>query len=125
MFGIGMPELLVILAVALVVIGPKKLPDLARSLGRAFNEFKKATQEIRDSLDIDEEINEFKKPLDDVRSSINAPWTGSEKSASEKEEMADAAPSQQEARNEASPHEPEGAETDQAKRKKNDGGIDG
>ena len=43
MFGIGMPEMLLILAIALIVIGPKKLPDLAKSLGRAFAEFKRAT----------------------------------------------------------------------------------
>jgi sec-independent protein translocase protein TatB len=43
MFGIGMPEMFLILAIALIVIGPKKLPDLAKSLGRAFGEFKKAT----------------------------------------------------------------------------------
>ena len=41
MFGIGMPEMLVILALALIVIGPKKLPDLAKSLGRAMRELKK------------------------------------------------------------------------------------
>ena len=48
MFGIGMPELLLILAIALIVIGPKKLPDLAKSLGRAMREFKKATNEFKD-----------------------------------------------------------------------------
>lgn len=92
MFGIGMPELLVILALALIVIGPKKLPDLAKSLGRAFNEFKKATQEIKDSLDIDEEINEFKKPLNDMRDNLNAPWKKAGKSSTEDADAADKAP---------------------------------
>jgi Tat protein translocase TatB subunit len=96
MFGIGMPELLVILALALIVIGPKKLPELAKSLGRAFNEFKKATQEIKDSLDIDEDLNEFRKPLNDVRNNLNpAQWQSGSRTAANKEtkaEPADRAP---------------------------------
>jgi len=50
MFGIGMPELLLILALALVVIGPKKLPDIAKALGRGFAEFKRATDEFKSTL---------------------------------------------------------------------------
>ena len=50
MFGIGFPELLLILALALVVIGPKRLPDIARALGRGFTEFKKATDELKTSF---------------------------------------------------------------------------
>jgi len=50
MFGIGMPELLLILALALIVIGPKKLPDIARALGRGMAEFKRATDEMKNSF---------------------------------------------------------------------------
>jgi Tat protein translocase TatB subunit len=89
MFGIGMPELLIILALALIVIGPKKLPDLARSLGRAFNEFKKATQEIKDSLDLDEDLKEFKKPLNDMRDNLNAPWKETGRGRKEKGKQPD------------------------------------
>ena len=47
MFGIGFPELLLIAVIALVVIGPKRLPDLARALGRGFAEFRRATDELK------------------------------------------------------------------------------
>ena len=73
MFGIGMPELIVILAIALIVIGPKKLPDLAKSLGRAMREFKKATSEFKESIEIDDEIKELKdakKSFDDLSDEV-------------------------------------------------------
>lgn len=72
MFGIGMPEMILILAVALIVIGPKKLPDLAKSLGRAMNEFKRATNEIKDSFDIDDEISGVKKSLSDIKDEVKS-----------------------------------------------------
>ncbi|PLX74062.1 MAG: twin-arginine translocase subunit TatB [Desulfuromonas sp.] len=50
MFGIGFPELLLILALALIVIGPKRLPDIARALGRGFNEFKRATDDLKSTF---------------------------------------------------------------------------
>jgi TatA/E family protein of Tat protein translocase len=75
MFGIGMPELLLLLAIALIVIGPKKLPDLAKSLGRAMREFKKATNEFKETIQIDEDLSEVKKAFDglgeDIKESVS------------------------------------------------------
>ncbi len=70
MFGIGMPEMILILAIALIVIGPKKLPDLAKSLGRAFSEFKKATAELKESIEIDTELKDVKTTFEDMRSEL-------------------------------------------------------
>jgi len=70
MFGIGMPEVLLILAVALIVIGPKKLPDLAKSLGRAIGEFKKATHEFKQSIDINSDLKDVKDTFEDMNENI-------------------------------------------------------
>jgi sec-independent protein translocase protein TatB len=58
MFGIGMPEMILIAAIALIVIGPKKLPDLAKSLGRAFGEFRRATSELKSTIDLTTDLNQ-------------------------------------------------------------------
>jgi TatA/E family protein of Tat protein translocase len=72
MFGIGMPEMLLILAIALIVIGPKKLPDLAKSLGRAMREFKRATNEFKETMQIDSELSEVKKAFDDINDDVKS-----------------------------------------------------
>ncbi|RTZ92434.1 MAG: twin-arginine translocase subunit TatB [Deltaproteobacteria bacterium] len=73
MFGIGMTELLVILVIALIIFGPKRLPELAKQLGKAMREFRKATDEVKENIglnelelddigSIDETSSEEKKP---------------------------------------------------------------
>jgi len=53
MFNIGAPELLLIFIIALIVLGPQKLPDLARTLGKVVGEFKRATDELKENLNKD------------------------------------------------------------------------
>lgn len=54
-FNVGLPELILILAVALIVFGPRKLPEIGRSIGRAMGEFRRASHDLKSSLE--EEIN--------------------------------------------------------------------
>lgn len=70
MFGLGMPEILLILAIALMVIGPKKLPDLAKSLGRALGEFKKAAQDFKSSIDLESTVKEINDPIKNIKSDL-------------------------------------------------------
>lgn len=73
MFGsIGMPELLIIMVIALIIFGPRKLPELGRSLGRSLGEFKRASNELRSTLD--EEIRlEEQRTADRQRAPEPAP----------------------------------------------------
>ena len=91
MFGIGMPEMILILAIALIVIGPKKLPDLAKSLGRAMNEFKKATREIKASMDIEDDLKDVKHSFDDLSADIKGQGKPKESGKADAAEPATAA----------------------------------
>jgi TatA/E family protein of Tat protein translocase len=72
MFGMGMPEILLILAIALVVIGPRKLPDLGRSLGRALKEFRKATTEFKKSLDIEDDLGDVRRSFNEMNADLKS-----------------------------------------------------
>lgn len=74
MFGLGIPELIIIFVIALIVFGPKKLPDLGKSIGRAMAEFKKASEEFQESVrtemkevektaDVKEEMKQLEKEI--------------------------------------------------------------
>jgi len=68
MFGnIGFPELLVILIIALLVFGPKKLPEVGRSIGKALREFRKTSDEIKEKIEEEIHAEEFR----DIKEEIN------------------------------------------------------
>ena len=61
MFNIGVPELLIILAVALIVFGPRKLPEIGRTLGKALGEFRKATDDLKNTIEREVRLEELKE----------------------------------------------------------------
>lgn len=62
MFGpIGMPELIIIFVIALIIFGPRKLPELGRSLGRSLTEFKRASTDLQNTLEQEIKLEERKE----------------------------------------------------------------
>jgi TatA/E family protein of Tat protein translocase len=71
MFGnIGFPELLIILAIALLIFGPKKLPEVGRSIGRALREFRKTSDEIKEKIEEEIQVDEFRDIKEEFKKDI-------------------------------------------------------
>jgi len=71
MFGnIGLPELIIILAIALLIFGPKKLPEVGRSIGRAIREFRKTTDEIKEKIEEEIQVDEFRDIKEEFKKDI-------------------------------------------------------
>ena len=64
MGSIGMPELIIIMVIALVIFGPRKLPELGRSLGKSLGEFKRASNELRSTLEEEIRVEEQRERTD-------------------------------------------------------------
>ncbi len=91
MFGIGTTEILVILVVALIVIGPSKLPEMARTLGKALGEFKRMSSDVKRTIDLEAQRAEKEAPISEEPQEI-----ASNKKDAGKDGMSEASPAQTE-----------------------------
>ena len=79
MFGsLGIPEMILIFAVALIVFGPKKLPEIGRTLGKALGEFKKATDDFKSTIEREVHVEELKQISATVKAPIESTVSRSE-----------------------------------------------
>lgn len=101
MFGIGLPELILILALALIVVGPDKLPDLARSVAKGVMDLKKTANQLKESLtehgnpldDIKPELEEAAKAIrDDVMMDVGTEWKNTKINDNESNNVIDVKP---------------------------------
>ena len=104
MFGIGIQELAIIFVVALLIFGPKRLPEFARSLGKGLAEFRRASSDLRQSFSLDVDAPPPPRPEEDPRTSETEP----ERPAQTVDAFAK--------ENGKSPAEGDGDETEQAKK---------
>jgi Tat protein translocase TatB subunit len=92
MFGLGMMEILMILAIALIVVGPKKLPELAKTLGRAMGEFKRSAQDLKRSMDVESIVKDIDIPKTDLKEIFNPTSTPSKPPAKDSDKIDKEAP---------------------------------
>jgi Tat protein translocase TatB subunit len=109
MFGIGLPELLLIMAIALIVVGPSKLPDLARALGRGYAEFRKATNELKETLDQDDTVRGIKNEFHSIQHEVlyEKPYSQPQPASSSSSEPASTPPQSSDSDPASNAHEDE------------------
>lgn len=87
MFGIGSTELLVILVVALIILGPAKLPEIAKSLGKALGEFRRVSSDVKRTIEMEVEQEEQRAKTEEARKELY-PESAGEASPAKAEETA-------------------------------------
>ena len=70
MFGLGVPELVIILVIALIIFGPRKLPEIGGAIGKSLREFKKSTQELKSEVEQTTGMDEIKAVKQEVESAV-------------------------------------------------------